>query len=80
MLQGLENIAAISLALGYKNKATEGFEALKRKKTSAGSVKLTVAVSGKEMSAHSSHAQWKTLCCVKSLATVLLTRWTVQFR
>jgi len=41
------------LALGYKNKATEGFEALKLKKTSAGSDKLK----GKELSAHSSQAQ-----------------------
>ncbi|KAK2172240.1 hypothetical protein NP493_979g01007 [Ridgeia piscesae] len=53
VFQGLKNVAAISLALGYKNKATEGFEALKLKKTSAGSDKLK----GKELSAHSSQAQ-----------------------
>lgn len=33
VFQGLENVAAISLMLGHKNKATEGFEALKRNAT-----------------------------------------------
>ncbi len=31
-LQGLQNVAAVSLMIGHTNKATEGFQALKAKK------------------------------------------------